>query len=414
MLTLVHSIIMVVLVLGMMMPSSGLSRAMSNDTYPNSFFNSIFNMQVPLPLPECEKVSAICVVFNEEFTIQESLFSIASFLPEVIVVDHESTDNTSMLVAELMTIFKNIKYVRILQKQYSHGAAKNVALSMSTREWSLRWDADFITYGRTRIRDLCRYTGFNDVGSFSFEIPRVDGDAYHNNHKNARNSPEIYLFRSIFFSFESNKNLDDSPTAKLISGKKPLQRHLFYDYSVINRRYNKRSWALPGGPFMLHFATHKHMEKSFFRRVQTEYTKFVRTWIRYENMQKPIASTEYDVFVRKWGGNLYLQNNSFSTSTLLENRLIELPDYRLWFLIEKMREGYKLPMSRQKVVTLFNNIAIKNICQIPDIFSAHNFSLHGPHSNFLLKTISVRLNRLFWLEKTVNATTFIRHAPGCP
>lgn len=81
-----------------------------------------------------EKISAIIITKNEEENIRECLESI-SFVDEIILVDSESTDNTTSIAKQFTDKIFVKKWTGFVQQ-------KKYAVSLTTNNWILSIDAD--------------------------------------------------------------------------------------------------------------------------------------------------------------------------------------------------------------------------------------------------------------------------------
>lgn len=127
-----------------------------------------------------EGISALVLLRNEPW-IEPSLLSIKDFVDEIVVVD-SSTDDTPRKVRQMADEHGlNLKYTH-MKPDYSKQF--EIAIKMSTREWLLKWDGDFIAYlsGRRdirRLKDVIEKFPKEKYYFVEFPIFQVDLDLFH-------------------------------------------------------------------------------------------------------------------------------------------------------------------------------------------------------------------------------------------
>ncbi|MEA2103245.1 MAG: glycosyltransferase, partial [Candidatus Cloacimonadota bacterium] len=103
-------------------------------------------------------ISVMMLVKNEEQWIATCLLSLNSFADEVIVVDNGSNDNT---LGEISRIKDSLRFSLIMKEDNSNDFRKisNLALSLTSYNWIVRWGGDFIAYthGKRNISHLREY-----------------------------------------------------------------------------------------------------------------------------------------------------------------------------------------------------------------------------------------------------------------
>ena len=87
--------------------------------------------------------SIVIPVYNVEQYIEECLESVVSQRNaelEIIIVDDGSTDHSSQICIQYMTLNSNVKYIK--QQNAGLGAARNTGLSQAHGEYIIFLDSD--------------------------------------------------------------------------------------------------------------------------------------------------------------------------------------------------------------------------------------------------------------------------------
>lgn len=201
------------------------------------------------------KISANIVCNNEKYWIKESILSIVDILDEIIYVDDRTTDGTLDIVEELSKIHKNIKIFKYEDHKLSNlGDLKNFALSVSTNDFIIRWDADFISY-----KDIDKLFNFCDRNSQIYDAyvltgPNLSGDIYHQLKNKKTFGPECYLFNKNKCKFIDNGRYPDYPI---------FENGTRYCYPI--------STELSKNYFFIHTNDLKSVERISFRKRMCEY-----------------------------------------------------------------------------------------------------------------------------------------------
>jgi glycosyltransferase involved in cell wall biosynthesis len=90
-------------------------------------------------------ISVMIRLFNEEYSIAESLLSLNEFADEVIVINNGCTDSSMEKIEEVKP---NLKYNLNLYDNFSKDYVEisNFGLEKTSYQWIVRWDGDFIAY----------------------------------------------------------------------------------------------------------------------------------------------------------------------------------------------------------------------------------------------------------------------------
>jgi len=200
-------------------------------------------------------ITANIISNNERYWIKESILSIVKIVSEIIYVDDRSDDGTLQIVEELSKTYNNIKVFKYEDHKTKHlGELKNFALSKSTNEFVIRWDADFIAYDDiTDLFEFCIshreiYDGYILCG------PNLSGDINHYHIGKEKFGPECYLFKKDKSKFVQNSNFPDYP--KFEQGFRfcyPLKTKLNKDF------------------FFLHTSSLKSIERLSYRKRMCDY-----------------------------------------------------------------------------------------------------------------------------------------------
>jgi glycosyltransferase involved in cell wall biosynthesis len=232
-------------------------------------YSAIF--EPPLANAACRQVTAIAQTYNEMTFLEESIASAAYTLGEVIVVDHGSTDGTADVIRRVQRHFPNVRYHHADRTKYSQGMVKELAVSLATTPWVMRWDSDFIAYNRSIMSSLC-----NKIASdaslqgpatvIHYAMPMVDGDLFHVRPNGFRPEAEPYLFRRGAVGFGQHGHFDDWPRFNGTAGR---------SHNLQGRLLGSLSNA-----FILHLASFKPAEAVARRSQMTHYQVYVRQAIR--------------------------------------------------------------------------------------------------------------------------------------
>ena len=201
------------------------------------------------------KISANVVSNNEKYWIKESILSIINLVDEVIYVDDRSTDGTLDIVRELSKSHSNIKIFEYGQHGLKNlGELKNYAVSKSTNEFVIRWDADFISYND--IESLFKFCEDNKDGYDGYILsgPNLGGDVYHQQKDKQTFGPECYLFKKDKSRFVSNDRYTDYPN---------FDKDFRFCYP--------QNTTLGKNFFFLHTNTLKSLERIAYRKRMSEY-----------------------------------------------------------------------------------------------------------------------------------------------
>ena len=90
-------------------------------------------------------ISVMIRLFNEEYTIVESLLSLNQFADEVIVINNGCTDES---IKKIDSVKERLSYELKIFKNDSKDYVElsNFALGKTSYQWIVRWDGDFIAY----------------------------------------------------------------------------------------------------------------------------------------------------------------------------------------------------------------------------------------------------------------------------
>lgn len=106
-----------------------------------------------------EKISVIIPCFNEEEGIKNVLGKMPDYIDEVIVVDNNSTDNTSFVA-------KKSKAIIVFEREKGYGAAIKAGLKKAKGDILVVLDGDD-TYPPECIKDLVKYLQKNNLNFVS-------------------------------------------------------------------------------------------------------------------------------------------------------------------------------------------------------------------------------------------------------
>lgn len=201
------------------------------------------------------KISANIVCNNEKHWIKESILSIVNLVDEIVFVDDRSTDGTLEIVKDLSKSYSNIKIFEYNQHNLKNlGDLKNYALSKSTNEFVIRWDADFISYNDIETLFQFCETNKDIYDGYILSGPNLGGDVYHQPKDKQFFGPECYLFKKDKSRFKQNERYPDYPNFdKGFKFCYPQNTNLGKDF------------------FFLHTNTLKSIEKIAYRKRMTEY-----------------------------------------------------------------------------------------------------------------------------------------------
>lgn len=128
----------------------------------------------------CSDVSATLTSLNEEYTIEQSIESIAPYVGEVVVVEHGSTDSTPKILQKLSQKYPNI-IVKNGGSLLPYSESNNLGYMLSSKPWILPWAADYFLYPNAakKICSLIEYCEKQNIQIVNYSIPRIDGDINH-------------------------------------------------------------------------------------------------------------------------------------------------------------------------------------------------------------------------------------------
>jgi glycosyltransferase involved in cell wall biosynthesis len=201
------------------------------------------------------KISANIVCNNEKYWIRESILSIVNIVDEIIYVDDRTTDGSLNIVEELSVKYNNIKIFKFEDHNLTNlGDLKNFALSVSTNDFVIRWDADFIAYDDiNKLFEFCEknkdiYDGYILTG------PNLSGDIYHQPLERKTFGPECYLFDRNKCKFISNDRYPDYPSFE------SEFKYCYPNKTELDKNY-----------FFVHTNNLKSLERLSFRKKMCEY-----------------------------------------------------------------------------------------------------------------------------------------------
>jgi len=203
-------------------------------------------------------ISANIVCNNERFWIRESIMSIVHLVNEIVYVDDGSDDGSLEIARELSSKHSNIKIYDYSSHGLSNlGDLKNFALSKSSNEFAIRWDADFIAYDDIGILfEFClKNRGVYDA--YSLSGPNLEGDIYHQPIHKDFFGPECYLFKRSKIRFVKNGKYSDYPT---------FEKDTIFCYP--------QNTELKKNHYFMHMNTLKSVEKITYRKRMSEYQLF--------------------------------------------------------------------------------------------------------------------------------------------
>lgn len=223
-------------------------------------------------------ISALVLLRNEPF-VAPSLVSVKDLVNEFIIVDC-STDDTQRKVKQVAKEHGlNLKYVHMgmdYRKQFE------AAIKLSTCEWLLKWDGDFIAYhsGRRDIRilkDLIKSLPKEKFFFIEFQVFDIELDLLHTNE--APYHLECYLFKYSPLLMKQSSLRVFRNYFRLVMGKK-LFRSPFLPFPFWYDRITLNSV----------FALHLRSVKSPFRLLEGKYQA---DWaLLSDNLKKEFSSFE--------------------------------------------------------------------------------------------------------------------------
>ena len=98
-------------------------------------------------------ICAEVVVRNEALFLRESLLSIAGAFEEIIVVDHDSVDETPNIIEDLKPLLPEMRVYRT-KGEVSYANCRNLIAERTRCDWLCKWDADFVAYENNTPRGL--------------------------------------------------------------------------------------------------------------------------------------------------------------------------------------------------------------------------------------------------------------------
>ena len=236
----------------------------------------------------CAKFTAEMVIQNEEFIIEESLVAAADNFGQVVVIDHGSTDRTPDIIHRVSKHFPNVYSARVSPWHYSYNMARNLALTISTTDWQLKWDADFLPFNRSVTAALCTFilnaeTAGKSDDSYMINIPRLDGDKDHARASNPVHL-EQYVFRKTMYHYITEKNMPD-----VLAPRPGMNPKIGYDLL-------KDLPGSVGGVYMVSLATLKPIQKLYQRPMQSPYLLYQKACS--QNSSLPMLTFDEWMFMR--------------------------------------------------------------------------------------------------------------------
>ena len=201
------------------------------------------------------KISANIICNNEKYWIRDSIESIVNIVDEIIYVDDQSSDGSLEIVKELSKKHKNIKIFDYKKHNLTNlGDLKNFALSKSTNEFVIRWDADFIAYDDiSNLFDFCLKNKKN-YDAYVLTGPNLSGDIYHQPIDKDFFGPECYLFKKSKAMFIKTEKYSDYPYFD------PDTIFCYPQNTVLGKSF-----------YFIHTNTLKSLERITFRKRMSEY-----------------------------------------------------------------------------------------------------------------------------------------------
>lgn len=249
-----------------------------------------------------EGISALILLRNEPW-IEPSILSIKDTVDEYVIIDC-STDDTPKKIERIKNQENlNLKYVHMEPNIYKQ---LEMAIKLSSREWLLRWDGDFIAYksGRRsikKIKDIIKSLSKCKYYFIEFSVLNVELDLLHIE-KNPHHK-EAYLFKY-------------SPSLKKLSFLRKLRNVL---RSKITRRFPPRAPYLPfpfwykrivlDKTFAMHLKTVKSPLKLLERKYQTH-------WGLLSSKEKQLFANSFNEYIK------YYVKKEFKTEDIKEASLI--------------------------------------------------------------------------------------------
>lgn len=376
-----------------------------NELFLRPEYSIDYQQMFPAPLvnADCSHVSAIVATYNEQTFLEESLASAAYTLGEVVVVNHGSDDQSAEIIERVRQYFPNVITAYLPRANTTLGTAKNLAMQLSTKEWAMRWDGDFIAYNRDIMSSLCRVlpnslTTISEsshrfpYSGYRYRIPRVDGDLFHVEPSSRGGSgPELYLFRRGTVEFRATERFQDQPV--MIN---PL----------VHRVASNILDSLPGsnnGAFMLHLGSLKTAEKVYSRRGLSLYQLYVHdTLLKHQQAQQEQrralelwlahADPLHDPTEQQTELSPRAQRPSQSDDTVDSQALVinatapYVMTYFEWFFLRNNRRAHRGPEEIQQ----FRNSRLHRFCVEQHALVPFDLD-RWPHTAFVLALLRKKL-----------------------
>lgn len=220
----------------------------------------------------CDKLAVTMSTYNEEYTIEESINSIAPYVGEVVVIEHGSTDSTPQILKKLMQKYPNIQ-VKNTGSNIPFSDSSNLGYMVSTRPWILPWAGDYFFYpgAQKKICSLIDKYEKENIQIINFSIPRIDGDINHVYSSKVNGElPEERLFkRGAIMTRQTSKFVD----GKII----PLKMQ----HSTTSNQF-----------FQIHVASFKSAERLYYSEHMKPYLIYASFEIA--NVRKPLPFWDWE------------------------------------------------------------------------------------------------------------------------
>lgn len=255
-----------------------------------------------------EGISALILLRNEPW-IEPSILSIKDIVDEYVIVDC-STDDTPKKIERIKNQENlNLKYVHMEPDYYKQ---LEVAIKLSSREWLLRWDGDFIAYESgirsiKKIKDIiqllskCRYYYIEfSVLNVELDFLHVEKTPYHS---------EAYLFKY-------------SPSLNEISFVRKFRTII---RRILTRRLPPRAPYLPFPLWYKRivldktFAIHLRTVKSPLRLLERKYQTY---WGLLSSKKKELFANSFNEYVKYRVKKEYKTDDIKKASLIYINNII--------------------------------------------------------------------------------------------
>jgi hypothetical protein len=154
-------------------------------------------------------ISINCVCKNEAFILESAIDSVASYVEEILFVDHYSFDNTLDIAKQLEQRYTNFK---ILEKNpdiiMNYTDVRELARSMSKCNYVMKYDGDFILTDYKLLEQYVNILKSSETTiGISFSVNDLFRDIKHIIH---RNGYEPYIFKKSAIHFYNNGEYPDA------------------------------------------------------------------------------------------------------------------------------------------------------------------------------------------------------------